>query len=105
MRKIRFAHFSARFTVIRGFNTMSKITLTDFALLLLLFFGDSTGNYAAASAAATAAKAQFKTTPESQRARSSLDEGGTGTLQKMIVENGSVSMNLDLNRLNGIDSA
>ena len=26
----------------------------------------------------------------------------TGTLQKMIVENGSVTMDLDLNRLNGI---
>ena len=29
----------------------------------------------------------------------------TGTLQKMIVENGSVRMDLDLNRLNGIGSA
>ena len=29
----------------------------------------------------------------------------TGTLQKMIVENGSVTMDLDLNRLNGINSA
>ena len=29
----------------------------------------------------------------------------TGTLQKMIVENGSVRMDLDLNRLNGINSA
>src|SRR5260370_23609684 len=28
----------------------------------------------------------------------------TGTLQKMIVENGSVTLNLDLNRLNGISS-
>jgi len=27
--------------------------------------------------------------------------GATGTLQKMIVENGSVTMDLDLNRLNG----
>ena len=29
----------------------------------------------------------------------------TGTVQKMIVENGSVTMDLDLNRLNGISSA
>ena len=83
---------------------MSKITLTGFALLLL-FLGNSTGNYAAASATATAAKAQFKqTAPESQPARRSLDEGGTGTFQRMIAENGSVTMDLDLNRLNGINS-
>ena len=84
---------------------MSKITLTGFALLLLLFLGNSSGNYAAASATATAAKAQFEqTTPESQSARRSLDEGGAGTLQRMIVENGSVTMDLNLNRLNGITS-
>jgi hypothetical protein len=79
---------------------MSKLTLTDFALLSVLFFGNNSENYAASSA--TAAKAQFEqTTPESQPARRSLDEGGTGTLQKMIVENGSITMNLDLNGLNG----
>jgi hypothetical protein len=32
-------------------------------------------------------------------------DGPTGTLQKMIVANGSVTMDLDLNRLNGISSA
>ena len=77
---------------------MSKITLNGFVLLLLLFLGNSSGNYAAATA--TAAKAQFvRTPPESQPARRSLDEGGTGTLQKLIVENGSVTMDLDLNGL------
>ena len=30
--------------------------------------------------------------------------GETGTLEKMIVANGNVAMDLDLNRLNGIDS-
>ena len=85
---------------------MSKITHTTFALLLLLFLGNTSRNYAAASAKATAAEAQSKpSNSASQPARRSLDEGGTGTLQKMIVENGSVSMNLDLNRLNGINSA
>ena len=80
---------------------MSKITITGFTLLLLLFLGNSSGNYAAATA--TAAKAQFKrTTPESQPARRNLEQGGTGTLQKMIVQSGSVTMQLDLNRLNGI---
>jgi hypothetical protein len=70
---------------------MSKITVTGFALLLLLFLGNSSGNYAAQSKQNTA---------ERQPARR-LDEGGTGTLQKMIVENGSVTLNLDLNGLNG----
>ena len=83
---------------------MSKITITGFTLLLLLFLGNSSGNYAAATA--TAAKAQLeRTTPESQPARRSLDQGGTGTLQKMIVQSGSVTMQLDLNRLNGISFA
>ena len=82
---------------------MSKITRTGLALLLFLWSGAE--NYAAASAKATAAQAQLKqNTPESQPARRSLDEGGTGTLQKMIVENGSLTMELDLNRLNGISS-
>ena len=84
---------------------MSKITLTGFALLLLLFLGYSSWNYAAASATATAAKAQSKqNNGASEPARRSSDEGGTGTLQKMIVENGSVTMDVDLNRLNGISS-
>jgi hypothetical protein len=42
----------------------------------------------------------------SQTARSAVaTDVPTGTLQKMIVENGSVTMDLDLNRLNGINSA
>src|SRR6476659_6023362 len=74
---------------------MSRITLTCLMLTLVLFLGNSSGNYAAASATATAAKAQSK--------QKSLDTP-SGTLQKMIVENGSVTMDLDLNRLNGINS-
>src|SRR3954447_6818639 len=65
---------------------MSKITSASFALLLLLFFGNNSRNYAA------------------QSTQNSSDRP-SGTLQKMIVENGSVSMNFDLNRLNGITSA
>ena len=64
---------------------MSKITPTNFALLLLLFLGNSSGNYAAQS-------------------KPNTSDAQTGTLQKMIVENGSVSMNLDLNGLNGSNS-
>ena len=64
---------------------MSKITLTGFALLLLLFLGNSTGNYAA-------------------QPKQKNSDPPTGTFQRMIAENGSVTMDLDLNRLNGINS-
>ena len=65
---------------------MSKIMLTSFALLLFLFFGNSSATNAAQS-------------------KQNTSEAPTGTVQKMIVESGSVSMNLDLNRLNGISSS
>jgi hypothetical protein len=84
---------------------MSKIPLPSFALLAVLFF---------AYASANNAIQPKQTTPESQPARRSLspavalakagDEGGTGTLQKMIVENASVTMQLDLNGLSGSNS-
>ena len=72
---------------------MSKIPVTGFTLLLLLFLGNSSGNYAATSAKAMVAKAQWK--------QKRSDEP-TGILQKMIVESGSVTMELDVNWLNGI---
>ena len=68
---------------------MSKLTLTSLALPLFLLF-------ASPPASAPKAFGATKETPESQ--------AQAGTLQKMIVENGSVTMNLDLNRLNGINS-
>jgi hypothetical protein len=64
---------------------MSKITLTGFALLSVLFFANASGNNAS----------QSKQNPS---------EALTGTLQKMIVENASVTMQLDLNGLNGSNS-
>ena len=64
---------------------MSKITLTGFALLSVLFFGNSSENYAV-------------------QPRQNASDGSTGTLQKLIVENGSVRMDLDLNGLNGSSS-
>src|SRR5438552_3077519 len=64
---------------------MSRITLTCFALLSLLFLGNSSENYAAQS-------------------KPNTSDAPTGTFQKMIVENGSVTMNLDLNRFNAISS-
>ncbi len=67
--------------------------LTGFTLLLLFFLGNSSGNCAA----------QSKQKPAGSHPAGRLD-GGTGTLQKMIVENGSVTLNLDLNGLNGSDA-
>ena len=69
---------------------MSKLTLTGLALPLFLLF-------ASPPASAPKAFGATKETAESQ--------GQTGTLQKMIVESGSVTMDLDVNRLNGIGSA
>jgi len=66
---------------------MSKLTLTGLALLLFLLF-------ASPPASTPKAFGATKKTPESQ--------AQTGTLQKMIVESGSVTMDLDVNRLNGI---
>ena len=63
---------------------MSKIWLTGFALLSVLFFANASENDA------------------SQPKQNS--EALTGTLQKMIVENASVTMQLDLNGLNGSNS-
>jgi hypothetical protein len=76
---------------------MSKLTLTGFMLLLLLLF---ISPEAGSRSSATKNSAEGQVQP----ARRSLDEGGSGTFQKMIVENGSVTMDLDLNRLNGISS-
>src|SRR5438093_3392463 len=69
---------------------MSKLTLTGLALPLFLLFASPDASSPKAFGAA-------KKAPEIQ--------GQTGTLQKMIVENGSVTMDLDLNRLNGIGFA
>src|SRR5205085_472260 len=73
--------------------TISKLTLTGFILPLLLLFAVSEASSPKAFAAASAGAA-----------RRSLDEGGTGTFQKMLIENGSITMDLDLNGLNGSSS-
>src|SRR6266536_3440026 len=69
---------------------MSKLKLIGLALPLFLLFASP---YASAPKAFGAAKNTLQ------------GKGQTGTLQKMIVENGSVTMDLDLNRLNGISFA
>ena len=60
---------------------MLKTTLTSFALVVVLFIAESV-NYA---------------DQPKQKSSDTL----SGTLQQMIVENGSVTMNVDLNGLNG----
>src|SRR5213080_1546727 len=63
---------------------MSKLTLTGFMLPLLLFASpDANSNNSAP---------RKQTIPESR--------GRSGTLQKMIVESGTVTMDLDMDRLN-----
>jgi hypothetical protein len=64
---------------------MSKILLTGFALLSVLFFAAASGHNTA-------------------QPKQHASEAPTGTLQKMIVENASVTMQLDLNGLNGSNS-
>ena len=68
---------------------MLKIVLTAFMLPLLLLFGLRDGG---SSNAPDAAKTSL------------AEQGESGTLQKMVVASGSVSMNIDLNRINGVTS-
>src|SRR4051794_9147610 len=68
---------------------MSKLTLTGLVLPLFLLF---------ASPPASAPKA-FGATPQIPGS-----QAPAGTLQKMIIENGSVTMDLDVNDLSGIGS-
>jgi hypothetical protein len=70
---------------------LKKILITLTLVLLVLL-----GNYAVQSATG-----RIRDREASQK----TSDAPTGTLQKMIVENGSVRMDLDLNRLNGIGSA
>ena len=64
---------------------MPKKMLSYFALPLILLLSNSPGNSAPSSPGKSS-------------------EGETGTLEKMIVANGNVVVNMDLNRLNGIGS-
>jgi hypothetical protein len=68
---------------------MSKAIVTRFIFPLFLLFAWSEADGATADA-------QKQTSPNNQTVN--------GTLQKMIVENGSVTLNLDLNGLNGSNS-
>ena len=70
---------------------LKKILVTLTLVLLVLL-----GTYAVQSATGRV---------RDREAGQKTSDAPTGTLQKMIVENGSVRMDLDLNRLNGIGSA
>jgi hypothetical protein len=61
-----------------------KVTLTGFMLALVLLFGSSEA--------------------DSRNPATTNSHGQNGTLEKMIVDNGSVTMQLDLNGLNGSGS-
>ena len=69
---------------------MLKRTLTTFVLPFVLLFGPPATGWS------DSRKASDSHGPP---ARHSLDEGGSGTLQKMIVENGTVTLDLDVDRL------
>ena len=64
---------------------MSKMPLIGFALLSVVFSANALGN-------------------DASQSKQNASEALTGTLQKMIVENASVTMQLDLNGLNGSNS-
>src|SRR5439155_15689077 len=74
---------------------MLKKTLIAFTIPLLLLLG----NYVVQSATSPYTGRISGGQPNQKR-----PDAPTGTLQKMIVENGSVILNLDLNRLTGISS-
>ncbi len=64
---------------------MSKLALTTLSLLSVVFFVNASGNNASHS-------------------KQNSSEAMTGTLQKMIVESASITIQLDLNELNGSNS-
>ena len=75
---------------------MLKKTLITLVLPLLLLV----------VVAASLCRGALGSSPTAARRHSAVaTDASTGTVQKMIVENGSVTMDLDLNRLNGISSA
>src|SRR6478735_7377932 len=87
MRKNDFSRGKSDSPLRKDSTTMSKLTLTGLALPLFLLF-------ASPPASAPRAFGATKETTETQ--------AQNGTLQKMIAESGSVTIDLDVNRLNGI---
>src|SRR5206468_9716377 len=77
---------------------MLKKTLIVFALPLILLFAITA---AMALWGVVSSQAASQTARSPQRAGSAVATAPTGTLQKMIVESGSVTIDLDLNGFNG----
>jgi hypothetical protein len=84
---------------IRRFKTMLKKTLIAFILPLVVFLSPCDTSSANSIAHRSTSNAQGPTLNGGQS-----QNGATGVLQKMIVESGTATMELDLNRLNGISS-
>src|SRR5438876_12188292 len=80
---------------------MLKKTLIVFALPLILLFAITA---ATALWGVVSSQAASQTARSPQRAGSAVATAPTGTLQKMIVESGSVTIDLDLNGFNGNSS-
>src|SRR4026209_215441 len=89
MRKNDFSRGKSDSPLREDSTRMSKLTLTGLALPLFLLF-------ASPPASAPKAFGAMKETTE--------DQAQGGTLQKMIIENGSVTMDLDVTQFNGIGS-
>src|SRR5262249_18261599 len=86
VRKISSLAFYPTFTWDQKNPPMSKAIVTSFICPLCLLFAWSEADGG---------------TTDAQKQRSPNNQNVNGTLQKMIVENGSVTLNLDLNGLNG----
>jgi hypothetical protein len=92
-------------------HPMLKIILSGFALVLLLFLVNNSRNYAAEStqhavaSAGVSGQGPQQSYAELTGPRTAHAQAENGTLQRMIVESGSVTMELDINRLNGISSS
>src|SRR5439155_23532742 len=90
-----------------GFKTMFKKALTIFILLFVFLLTPFDTGFANPAAQRPTSNAERPTPINRERALNSdqSQNWATGVLQKMIVESGTATMELDLNRLNGISVA
>jgi hypothetical protein len=85
---------------------MSKKTLTVSIFAFVVLFGLADAGFAnpGAQHSTSGALRSIPINPEQALSSGQSQNGDTGILQKMIVESGTATMELDLNRLNGIAS-
>src|SRR5690349_22450754 len=91
---------SLRSQSLGGFKTMFKKALTTFILPFVVLLTPSDAGFANPAVQRSTPNAQRSTLNSGQS-----QNGATGVLQKMIVESGTATMELDLTRLNGINIA